>query len=134
MKSLSINKTLVVVVMLMAAITFAHAADKTSEKAREAVESAEPNDWKTLAKSAEKCLKKKVNLEEANRWLKKSILIDENPYNLTLKGDYHLLKNEPVIASEYYLEAMRDLLEKDRMADVSSIQMKLYEAKKQIYR
>ena len=38
--------------------------NRTAEKARVAVNNAGPDDWYTLANAAEKCIKKKVNLEK----------------------------------------------------------------------
>ena len=51
-------------VVLNSSRTFANADDRTTEKTRDAVESAGPDDWYTLAVSAEKCFKKKVNRKE----------------------------------------------------------------------
>ena len=84
MRALNLIKTLSVAMFIFATVATTQAAsDKTSEKAREAVENAEPNDWSTLAESAEKCLRKKVNIEEANEWIKKSIVINKNEFNLS---------------------------------------------------
>ncbi|CAN5488179.1 hypothetical protein BH23BAC1_BH23BAC1_31920 [soil metagenome] len=81
--------------------------DKTTLKAREAVENASPDDWKTLATSAEKCMKKNVNLKEAASWLDKSLAIKQDPYNLRLKGDYFQINNLPQQALEYYIKSIR---------------------------
>jgi hypothetical protein len=87
--------------------------DKTTLKAREAVENASPDDWKTLAQSAEKCMKKNVNLKEAAAWLDKSLKIKEDPYNLRVKGDYFQLNNLPEQALEYYIKSIRAGLASD---------------------
>jgi tetratricopeptide (TPR) repeat protein len=81
--------------------------DKTTEKTREAVENASPDDWYTLAKSADKCFDKKVNLKEASQWIDQSLDITEAPYNLEVKGNYYMLNNLPEKALEYYVKAVR---------------------------
>lgn len=81
--------------------------DKITLKAREAVANASPDDWKTLAESAEKCLKKNVNLKEAAAWLDKSLEIKQDPYNLRIKGDYYQMNNLPQQALEFYIKSIR---------------------------
>lgn len=87
--------------------------DKTTEKAREAVEQASPDDWMTLAKSAEKCIKKNVNLKEAAGWLDQSLLIKETPYNLKVKGLYYEKNNLPKEALKYYVKSLKVGIEQD---------------------
>jgi len=99
--------------------------DKTVQKAREAVEQASPDDWHTLAKSAEKCFRKNVNLKEASKWLDKSIEIKPTVYNLGLKGDYYAMNKLPEKALEYYIKAMNVAKEADNYADVSDLQLKI---------
>ena len=77
-------------VVLSSSVCFAKVVDRTTEKTRDAVEQASPHDWYTLALSAEKCFKKKVNLKQASEWLDQSIEIAEKPFNLELKGDYYM--------------------------------------------
>ena len=89
------------------------ADNKTVSKARLAVEEAAPDDWKTFAESAEKCMKKKVNLKEAKAWLDKSIQIRETPYNLAVMGDYYQMNSLPDQALEYYVKSLRLGLEQD---------------------
>lgn len=81
--------------------------DKTTEKAREAVQNASPDDWYTLAKSAEKCIDKGVNLKEAIQWLDQSLAIKETPFNLKVKGDYYVQSRLPEKALEYYSKSIR---------------------------
>jgi len=102
-----------------------NADDKTTEKTREAVENAGPDDWYTLAVSAEKCFKKNVNMKEAAEWLDQSIEIARTPYNLELKGDYYMINQLPEKALESYVEAMNALKSKDFQADVSDLQQKI---------
>ena len=81
--------------------------DKTTLKARQAVAEASPDDWYTLAESAEKCLVKGVNLKEAAHWLDQSIAIRETAYNLKLKGDYYANNRLPEKAIECYSKSIR---------------------------
>ncbi len=87
--------------------------NKTVEKARLAVEEAAPDDWFTFAESAEKCMKKKVNLKEAKTWLDKSLRIKETPFNLAIMGDYYNMNKLPEQALEYYVKSLRVGLEQD---------------------
>ena len=89
------------------------AENKTVEKARLAVEEAAPDDWHTYAESAEKCMRKKVNLKEAKVWLDKSLNIKETPYNLAIMGDYYNMNDLPEKALEYYVKSLRVGLEQD---------------------
>lgn len=111
--------------ILSVGISFAGADDRTTEKTREAVENAGPHDWYTLAISAEKCFKKKVNLKEASEWLDQSIEIAETPFNLELKGDYYIDNRLPNKAMEYYVRAMNNIKENDGDADVAHLQKKI---------
>lgn len=114
------------VVVLLGSSAFATTLeDKTTEKTREAVENAGPHDWYTLAKSAEKCFKKKVNLKEAYEWLDQSIEIAETPINMELKGDYYNDNQLPDRALEYYVRAMNIMKENDGESDVSKLQKKI---------
>ncbi len=87
--------------------------NRTAEKARQAVEEAAPDDWYTYALSAEKCIRKKVNLKEAKGWLDRSLEIKENTYNLAVMGDYYDLNNLPEKALEYYVKSLSLGLEHD---------------------
>mgnify|MGYP001823114341 CR=1 FL=1 len=89
------------------------ADSKTVSKARLAVEEAAPDDWHTYAESAEKCMKKKVNLKEAKVWLDRSLDIQETPYNLAVMGDYYQMNALPEQALEYYVKSLRLGLEQD---------------------
>ena len=81
--------------------------NKAVEKARAAVEKASPDDWQTYAKSAEKCIRREVNLKEAAEWLDKSLSIKETSYNLRVKGDYYKMNNLPEKALEYYIKSIQ---------------------------
>ncbi len=117
--------TVLVLVMITGSATFAKIDDRTTEKTREAVENASPHDWYTLAISAEKCFKKKVNLKEASEWLDQSLEIAETPLNLELKGDYFIDNRLPDKALEYYVRAMNTIKENNGEADVVHIQKKI---------
>ena len=112
-------------VVLNGNVSFAKAEDRTTEKTRVAVENASPHDWYTLALSAEKCFKKKVNLKQASEWLDQSIEIAETPFNLELKGDYYIDNKLPDKAVEYYVRAMNTIKENDGEAEVTHLQKKL---------
>lgn len=111
--------------MMSNSISFARVDEKTTEKTRDAVENASPDDWYTLAISAEKCFKKKVNLKEASEWLDLSLEIAQTPFNLELKGDYYVNNQLPDKAIEYYVRAMNTMKEKDKDSDVSQLQKKI---------
>jgi hypothetical protein len=112
-------------VVIGSSTVFAKLDDRTTEKTRDAVESAGPDDWYTLAISAEKCFKKKVNMKEASKWLDQSIEIAETPFNLELKGDYYMDNRLPDKALEFYVRAMNNMKENDGEAEVSTIQKKI---------
>lgn len=101
--------------------------DKTTEKTRAAVENASPDDWYTLAQSADKCFTKKVNLKEASLWINESLEITEAPYNLEVKGNYYMMNNLPEKALEYYVKAIRKANSNDPMDgdNIDRIQKKI---------
>lgn len=104
--------------------------DKTTEKAREAVEQASPDDWMTLARSAEKCIRKNVNLKEAAEWLNKSLDIRETAYNLKVKGLYYEKNNLPQEALKYYVKSLKVGIEQDINYTDLDTQKKVAELKK----
>lgn len=108
-------------------VSFARVNDRTTDKTRDAVENAGPDDWYTLAISAEKCFEKKVNLKEAAKWLDQSLEIAETPFNLELKGDYYVKNQLPDKALEYYVRTMNTIKANDGEAEVTHIQKKIAE-------
>ena len=102
MKSIKSIFFALLLIATTAQFSYAGYGDKTSDKARTAVENAAPDDWKTYAKSAQKCIRKKVNLKEAATWIDKSLSIKETAYNLEVKGDYYAAMNLPEKAIEMY--------------------------------
>ncbi|MEK6480758.1 hypothetical protein WJR50_24665 [Catalinimonas sp. 4WD22] len=106
----SVTKTLILALVAIVVNVSAFAGvdvDKTTEKAREAVEAASPDDWHTYAEAAEKCIKKGVNLKEAAAWIKKSVEIKETSYNLKVLGDYYEMNKLPEQAIEAYSKSIR---------------------------
>lgn len=81
--------------------------DRTTERARQAVEQASPDDWHTLAESAERCIAKGVNLKEAAAWLDQSLAIKETAFNLRVQGDYYVKNQLPDRALESYSKSIR---------------------------
>jgi predicted negative regulator of RcsB-dependent stress response len=81
--------------------------DKTATKARAKLESKADPSWKDYCKSAQMCIKKNTNLDEAQSWLEKSIEMDRNPDNLEAMGDYYLANNDKRKAADYYLESLK---------------------------
>ena len=112
-------------VLLSSTVILAKVEDRTTEKTRDAVENASPHDWYTLAVSAEKCFKKKVNMKQAYEWLEQSLAIAETPFNLELKGDYYHANQLPDKALEYYVRAMNTIKENDGDGEVTDLQKKV---------
>lgn len=108
MKSLAkILAAFILIAVTFAAASAAHTAgDKAVNKAREMVANAGPDDWKTYALAAEKCIEKNSNMAEANEWIDKSLKINENPLNLRIKGDYFRKNNLEDKAIEMYVKAV----------------------------
>lgn len=101
--------------------------DKIVNKYKEIVDNASPDDWFTLAESADKCLKKNINRKEIAAWLDKSLSIKETPYNLEVKGDYYMINNLPEKAGKFYLKAIQIGSEEDSNFDSSNLQEKIAE-------
>ena len=116
---------LVVAMLLTVSVSFANVGSKAEEKAREAVENAAPDDWHTLAESAEKLMRNKKNLKEANEWIDRSIEIKATSFNYTLKGDYFVAVKMSDKALDYYVKAMQLAQEENKKADLSSLQQKV---------
>lgn len=123
--------TLMLTVLSVAAFAKS-GTDKTIAKARQAVELASPDDWKTYAESAEKCIKKNVNLKEAAEWLDKSISIKETAYNLKVKGLYYEKNNLPKQALECYVKSLKLGVENEVAYSDVSTQEKVRELSKEL--
>jgi len=120
-------------VIVMNTAAFASTDDKvnkTVSKARTAVEQASPDDWMTLAKSAQICFRKNVNLKEAASWIDRSLEIKESAFNLEVKGDYYAANNLSEKALEYYVASMIKGMEEDPNFDSRPVQAKIVKVKK----
>lgn len=104
--------------------------DKTIEKARAAVEAAGPDDWETLAKSAEMCIRKNVNMTEAKQWIDASMEIKESPLALEVAGDYYKANKLYTKATDHYVKSMLALKKSDFYADTSHLEAKIDKVKK----
>jgi len=116
---------LMVMAITASSLTAADNKDKITLKARQAVEQASPEDWKTLAESAEICFQKMVNLREAADWIDQSLSIKETSYNLEVKGDYYFASNLHDEALTYYVRSMIKGMEETPGFDTRDIQAKI---------
>ncbi len=101
--------------------------DKIMKKYMAIVENSSPDDWYTLAKSADECLKKNINRKEISEWLEQSLSIKETPYNLEVKGDYYRINHLPEKAGKCYLKAIQLGSEGDSNFDIKGLQAKIAE-------
>ncbi len=99
--------------------------DKILNKHKEIISNAAPDDWLTLAKSAEFCLRKNINRKEVAGWIDKSIAIKATAFNLEVKGDYYTINHLPQKAGEYYLKAIQIGTNQDPDFDATSLQEKI---------
>ena len=97
-------------------------------KARAAVEEASPDDWHTLAESADKMFQKKLNLKEAASWIDRSLEIKETAYNLEVKGDYYVINKLPEEALKYYVKSIA-LGQRDASFNAGRVQDKIMKIK-----
>ncbi|UII22474.1 hypothetical protein [Fulvivirga ligni] len=121
-----------IAVFMASTFTMAANPDKTTEKARTAVSNAAPDDWHTLAESAQMCIKKGVNLKEAKQWLDTSLQIKKSAFGKEVAGDYYLSNKLYEKAINSYVESMKLIKEKDFYADTDDIQKKIDKAKKSL--
>ena len=114
-------RTLVIALVAIAVQTSAFAftpIDKTVAKARQAVETASPDDWHAYAQAAKLCIDKEVNMKEAAQWIKRSVEIRETPFNLKVLGDYYAANRLPERALEAYSKSIRvGKLQNEQYAD-----------------
>lgn len=107
--------------------------DKTVEKARAAVKAASPDDWETLAKSAEMCVRKNVNLTEAKEWIDASMAIKESALALEVCGDYYKANKLYTKATDHYVKSMLAMKKQDFHANTSHLESKIDKLKKLRY-
>ena len=104
---------LAVLFLSVASIAAPLADDKAITKAKNAVEQASPDDWKTLEESARTCIRKGKNMKEAAAWIDASMAIKATPSNLELKGDYFMKNNLPEKALSFYVQSSKTLKEEN---------------------
>jgi hypothetical protein len=129
MKRLMMITWIMVLVGISSSTTMARDGkeDKIINKYKEIIEKSSPDDWYTLAESADICLKKNINRKEVAEWLEQSLSIKETPYNLEVKGDYYRINNLPEKAGQYYLKAIQLGSENDSGFDTKELQAKIAE-------
>ncbi|MEQ8927297.1 MAG: hypothetical protein RLO81_15870 [Fulvivirga sp.] len=125
-----LKSTLVALALIVSVSAFAGGTEKTVEKARGIVSNAAPDDYKALAKAAELCVKKDVNLTEAKEWFEKSISIKENSKAFEVAGDYYANNDLHDKAIEYYVKSMLKAKENDVNADTELLESKIQKVKK----
>lgn len=113
---------------LIVIITFTTQAAESAavKKAKEAVAEAAPYDWKILAESADICFSKGENIDEAMKWIDKSIEINKDPLNLEVKADYLVAQGKNKQAMKYYVEAIKAGKEQNFWFDSSGLQAKIW--------
>ncbi len=109
-------------------LSYAGNQDKVLKKIRQQVENAGPDDWETLAMAAKKCIRKKINMEEAHEWLDRSIAIKKSSMNLEIMGDYYLKNKLPRKAVIYYLESKKVGMETNKDFDYYHLEEKIAQA------
>ena len=122
-------KALTLLILLITVVTIAPSYATTSnavKKAKQAV-SESPYDWKILAESAEICFSQGENIEEAMKWVDKSIEINKDPKNLEIKADFLVAQGKKAEALEYYVEAINTGKSQNFWFDTSALQKKLWE-------
>lgn len=117
--------------LLLTQSSFALSDPDAIVKARNAVASS-PDNWYILAKSADACIEKGKNMEEAKDWITKSLKLERNSYTLEVMGDYYLETENPKKAMEYYVLSLKEAREKESKTDLKSQQQKIAEAQKMI--
>lgn len=120
---------LIVCGVFASSMVMASPDNKTTVKAREAVKNAAPHDWHTLAKSAQKCIKKGTNLQEALEWIEASLAIHEASYNTEVLGDYYAYNQLPGKAMAQYSKALRMAYDDKDEETVTDLQLKIAEVK-----
>ena len=99
--------------------------DKIMNKHREIINDLSPDDWYSLALSAETCIKKNIINKEVAEWIDRSLKIKKTAFNLEVKGDYYIKNKLPDKAGECYLEAIKVGIDEDHNFDSSELQEKI---------
>ncbi len=122
---------LALLVLVSQSAAFADNDPDVISKAREAVASS-PDNWYILATSAEACFEKHTNMEEAKKWIDKSMKLAKNKYTLQVMGDYYFESEQPSKALEYYVLSLKMAKEGKSEANVKDQQAKIAKAYKKI--
>jgi hypothetical protein len=120
----------ILMVVILCGISFSTKAldgknEKFMNKHREIINELSPDDWYTLAASAESCIKKNIINKEVAEWIDRSLKIKKTAFNLEVKGDYYMKNRLPDKAGEYYLEAIKVGIDEDDHFDSSELQEKI---------
>jgi hypothetical protein len=99
------------------------------DKARTAIENSNGEDWEVRASWAKKCIARGINTEEVSKWLDKSLSIQENAYNLEVKGDYYAENKMPEKAIASYIKSISAKLKGSDKYDIASVQAKIAQLK-----
>ncbi len=122
----TISRVFVLLVLFsLSSQSMATTTSNAVKKAQEAV-SESPYDWKILAESAVICFKKGENIDEAMKWINKSIEINKDPMNLEIKADYLVEQGKKKEASKFYIEAINTAKNQNFWYDTSDLQQKLW--------
>lgn len=122
---------LALLVLVSQSAAFAGNEPDVISKAREAVASS-PDNWYILASSADACFEKQKNMEEAKKWIDKSISMERNKYTLEVMGDYYYETDQPKKALEYYLLSLKKAKEGESKTNVKEQQANIAKAYKKI--
>ncbi|MCC5943386.1 MAG: hypothetical protein JJT94_00510 [Bernardetiaceae bacterium] len=117
--------SLLIAFFSLQSFTTSSSEEKIIEKARAAVAAADANDWETYAKSAQKCARRNINLEEAQEWIAKSIAIRKTSKNLEIQGDVFKAQGKYEEAVKSYLESMELVRNSNIFEDVTTLQKKI---------
>jgi tetratricopeptide (TPR) repeat protein len=130
MKNLKTTLASLLVVMVLTTVNvFAESGDKATEKAQTMVNESAPDDWQTLAKAADLCIRKGTNLTQAKDWFEKSLAIKESSLGLEVAGDYYAKNKLYDKAINYYVKSMLKAKEKNISEDTSAVQSKIADVK-----
>lgn len=106
------------------------ASEKLLNKAEAAIKNASGDDWFVRASWAKKCITKGINTEQVNKWIDKSLEIQENAYTLEVKGDYYAKNKMNKKAIKYYIMSMQSSISGDDSYDLQKVQEKVMALRK----
>lgn len=106
------------------------ATEKLLNKAQTAIKSASADDWFVRASWAKKCIAKGINTDQVNKWIDKSLEIQENAYTLEVKGDYYAQNKMTEKAIQYYIKSIQSSTPGDSSFDQKKVQEKVMALRK----